>query len=81
MSIMQDPVVAITHIIFKKLVHNTSHNSEAKTYNNKQTKTIIRSKISGRTEEVYIKCTIKNPKRTLRKETNKFHCMLHHSML
>ena len=58
---MQDPVAAITHIISKKLVHNTSHNNEAKTYNNKQIKTIIRSKIFRRTEEAYIKCTIKNP--------------------
>jgi hypothetical protein len=78
---MQDPVTAITHIISKKLVHNTPHNSEAKTYNNKQTETIIRSKIFRRTEEVYIKCTIKNPKRTLRKETNKFHWILLHSLL
>jgi hypothetical protein len=78
---MQDPLAAITHIISKKLVHNTSHNSEAKTHNNKQTKTTIRSKTFRRTEEVYNNRNIKNPKRTLRKETNKFHWILLQSVL
>lgn len=78
---MQELSAAITHIISKKLVHNTSHNSEDKTHNNKQTKTIIRSKIFRKTEEAYINCTIKNPKRTLRKETTKFHWILLHSVL